>query len=184
MDVASASGEYTPGICFELKSGLIVLQMRTPTLEFRCWCYPFFRKYIWTDIRSWIVYVRILAYVFSIQQGDSSGSWFSWNFHRCSVFLNVQNVTAKTELSRLRCRKYSFENILRVNQAIARVSQDVNFHRRPAPNFPSRLPVKSVPLTHVESFHGHNPLQARFECSIKVNLRYRGESDSIKIKIR
>lgn len=111
-------------------------------------------------------------------------SWFSWNFHRCSVFLNVQNVTAKTELSRLRCRKYSFENILRVNQAIARVSQDVNFHRRPAPNFPFRLPVKSVPLTHVESFHGHNPLQARFECSIKVNLRYRGESDSIKIKIR
>lgn len=112
-------------------------------------------------------------------------SWFSWNFHRCSVFLstkcNGEDRMISSTMSKIFFRKYS---ACIINQAIARVSQDVNFHRRPQPNFPSRLPVKSVPLTHVESFHGHNPLQARFECSIKVNLRYRGESDSIKIKIR
>lgn len=105
---AEGKGEYTPGICFELKSGLIVLQMRTPTLEFRCWCYPFFRKYIRVYKYTFGHGNNVRLRVCGIEQGDSSGSkiLILMNFPSVVSSFQIRNVTTvKTGLSSSRLIK-------------------------------------------------------------------------------
>ena len=123
---------------------------------------------IYTYMYERIYTVRERMIRICIQRGDSSGSKILILMNFASLFRLFKHEmlrTVKTELSSFIFERIVYARYINLSMSIfgkysvnqdTRVSQDVNFHSFALQL--SFLPVKSVPLAHVES--PTNPLQA------------------------
>lgn len=170
--------------------------MRTPTPEFRCWCYPFFRKYIYIyirmnkytfgrgttcvqypiqgEIRSSSSKILILMKFPSLFHFSNAKMWARCNGWRRLVislyFLVYRIVYARS------CINSRYRSFYQACRAIVYtyVSQDVNFRIGDVVEATHRPRISielSFPLNLCST--SPNPLsKPRFECSIEVILRF------------